>query len=149
MQTAPASKFPVLSNRIPNSKGRAKRRMMTVLVTLLSSRSKPLKKSRHLWCRSQICCSVLQCVSLCYCVLRWCAVCSVLECVGVCCSAGQIKVCYSLLQCVAVCCKDLQCVAVCCIYIYICIYICISIDMYICIYVYTYFLEIHVYRSLP
>jgi len=33
----------------------AKRSLLSVLVTLLSSRLIPLEKSRHLWCRSQTC----------------------------------------------------------------------------------------------
>ena len=43
-----------------------------------------------------VCCSVLQCIAVCYCVA---VSCSVLQCVAVC---------YSVLQCVAVCCSVVQ-----------------------------------------
>ena len=86
-----------------------------------------------------MCCSVLQCVAVCYSELKYAAVlsgdrpralyvavrcsvlqsvaecCRVLQCVAECCSVLQcVAACCSVLQCVAVCCSVLQCVAVCC-----------------------------------
>jgi len=70
-----------------------------------------------------VCCSVLQCVAVCYsCVAVCCSVLQsvtrVLQCVAVCCRV--LLVCCSVLQCVAVCCRVslvccsvLQCVAEC------------------------------------
>ena len=60
-----------------------------------------------------MCCSVLQCVAVCYNVSLWfTACCSVLHHVAVCCSVLQrVAVGYSALQCVAVCCSVLHRVA--------------------------------------
>ena len=63
-----------------------------------------------------MCCSVLQCITVCHNVLQSIALCySVLQCITVCSSVLQcVTVCCSALQCVTVCCDVLQCVAVCC-----------------------------------
>jgi len=56
-----------------------------------------------------VCCSVLQCVAMCFSVLRVC--CSILWYVGQIARAAPFEnVCYSVLQFVAVCCDVLQCV---------------------------------------
>jgi len=64
----------------------------------------------------QMCCSVLQCMTVCCSVLQCVAVCCLtLQCVAVYCSVWQcVAMCCSVLQCVAVCCSVLQCDAVCC-----------------------------------
>jgi len=55
-----------------------------------------------------VCCSVLQCVSVC------CMHCNVLHVVAMCCSELQcVEVC-ACGYCVAVCCNVLQCAEVCC-----------------------------------
>jgi len=73
---------------------------------------------------TMVCCSVLLCVAVYYCVLQCVEMRrSVLQRVAVCCnesdvtdvaSPDDILVCYSVLQCVVVCCSVLQCVAVYC-----------------------------------
>jgi len=67
-----------------------------------------------------VCCSVLQCVAVCYiqcvavcCSARYASDWRACHCVAVCCSVLH-SVCCSVLQCVAVWCSVLQCVAVCC-----------------------------------
>ena len=64
--------------------------------------------------RVVVCCSMLQCVAVCCCLVRV-SFGKVSSRVAVCCSVWQCgAVCSSVLHCVAACCNVLQCVAVCC-----------------------------------
>jgi len=68
-----------------------------------------------IWCVA-VCCSVLQCVAVCWWMSQPSWMSHVTRCVAVCCVwySRCVAVGCSVIQCVAVCCSVLQCVAVCC-----------------------------------